>query len=100
MNTIKGLPPYLDSFIQTISGQTKFSKFDKLWEDYIEEETRIAARKRIHGPQFEENKTFITHANKGKGKGRNFHNHKHQSRILGSSLDWREKKKDLSHTML
>ena len=30
MTTLNGIPPYWDSFIQTISGRTKFPKFDKL----------------------------------------------------------------------
>ena len=42
MTTLNGLPPYWDSFIQTISGRTKFPKFDKLWEKCTQEETRIA----------------------------------------------------------
>ena len=31
MTTLNGLPPSWESFIQTISGQTKLPKFDKLW---------------------------------------------------------------------
>ena len=96
MTTLNGLPPSWESFIQTISGQTKLPKFDKLWVDCTQEETRIAARQRLHGPQVEENQAFITHAKKGKGKGRKFHKHKHQARRLSSSPDCKEKK-DLSH---
>ena len=33
MTTLNGLPPSWESFIQTISGRTKFPKFDKLWEE-------------------------------------------------------------------
>ena len=97
MTTLNGLPPYWESFTQTISGQTKLPKFYKLWEDCTQEETRIAARQRLHGPQVEENQAFITHAKKGKGKGRKFHKHKHQSRRPISSPDKREEKKYLSH---
>ena len=95
MTTLNGLPPSWESFIQTISGRTKLPKFDKLWEDCTQEETRIAARKRLHGSQVEENQAFITHAKKGTGKGRKFHKHKHQARRSSSSPDRREKK-DLS----
>ena len=31
MTTLNGLPASWESFIQTISGRTKFPKFDKLW---------------------------------------------------------------------
>ena len=68
MTTLNGLPPSWESFIQTISGRTKLPKFDRLWEDYTQEETKIAARQRLHGPQVEENQAFITHAKKSKGK--------------------------------
>ena len=44
MTTLNGLPPSWESFIQTISGQTKLPKFDKLWEECTQEETRIIAR--------------------------------------------------------
>ena len=81
--------------LKPLSGQTKLPKFDKLWADCTQEETRIAARKRLHGPQVEDNQAFITHAKKGKGKGRKFH--KHQARRPSSSPDRREKKKNLSH---
>ena len=54
MTTLNGLPPSWESFIQTISGRIKLPKFDKLWADCTQE-TRIAARQRLHGPQVEEN---------------------------------------------
>ena len=54
MTTLNGLPPYWESFIQTISGQTKLPKFDKLWEDFTQEETKIETRKILHGPQVED----------------------------------------------
>ena len=33
MTTLNGLPPSWESFIQSISGRTKFPKFDKFWVD-------------------------------------------------------------------
>ena len=33
MTTLNGLPPSWEYFIHTISGRTKLSKFDKLWEE-------------------------------------------------------------------
>ena len=96
ITTLNGLPPSWESFIQTISGRTKLPKFDKLWEDYTQDETRIVARQRLHGSQVEQNQAFITHAKKGTGKGRKFHKHKHQSRRPSSS-PYHKEKKDLSH---
>ena len=49
MTTLNGLPLSWESFIQTISGRTKLPKFDKLWAKCTHEETRIAARQRLHG---------------------------------------------------
>ena len=80
MSTLNCLPPCWESFIQTISGRTKLPKFDKLWAECTQEETRIAARQRLHGTQPEENQAFVSHAKKGKGRGRKFYNHKHQGR--------------------
>ena len=95
MTTLNGLPPSWESFIQTISGRSKMPKFDRLWEDCTQEETRIVARKRLHGTQPEENQAFMAHAKKGKGKGRKFRHHKHQGRRPIPSPDQQEKK-DLS----
>ena len=69
MTNLNGIPPYWESFIQTISGRTKFPKFDKLWVECTEEETRITTRQRLHGTQPKENQAFISHAKKGKGRG-------------------------------
>ena len=77
MTTLNGIPTSWESFIQTISGQTKLPKFDRLWADCTHEETRIVARQRLHGTQLEENQAFISYAKKGKGMGRKSFNHKH-----------------------
>ena len=70
MTTLNVLPPSWDSFIQTISGRTKFPKFDKPWAKCTQEETRIVACQRIHGTQPKENQVSISHAKKGRGRGR------------------------------
>ena len=80
MTTSNGLPPSLYSFIRTISGRTKFPKFYKLWVECTHEETRIAARERLHGTQPEENQAFVSHTKKGKGRGRKPYIHKHQDK--------------------
>ena len=96
MTTLNGIPPYWESFIQTISGRTKFPKFDKLWEECTQEETLIVARQRLHGTQPKENQAFVSHAKKGKGRVRKYYNHKHQDKRSSSPPDQKKQKKDLS----
>ena len=97
VTTLNSLPPSWDFFIQTISGQTKFPKFDKLWVECTQEETRITAHQRLHGTQLEENQAFISHAMKGKRRGRNSFNHKHQVKRSSPPPDQKkQEKKDLS----
>ena len=64
MTILNGLPPSWESFIQTISGRIKLPKFDNLWAECTHEETRIAARQRLHGTQPEENQAFVSHTKK------------------------------------
>ena len=96
MTTLNGLPPSWESFIQTISGRTKLPKFDKLWAECTHEETRIAARQRLHGTQPEENQLFVSHTKKGKGRGRKSYIHKHQDKRSSPPPDQKKQKKDLS----
>ena len=97
MTTLNGLPPSWESFIQIISGRTKFPKFDKLWEECTQEETRITTRQRLHGAQPEENQAFISHAKKGKRRGRKSFNRKHQDKRSSPPPDQKkQEKKDLS----
>ena len=42
----------------------------------MQEETRLAARGRIHGIQHEESEALTSHVKKGKGKGRKFRDKK------------------------
>ena len=96
MTTLNGLPPYWESFIQTISGRTKFPKLDNLWEECTQEETRITTLQRLHGTQPEENQVFVSHAKKGKGRGRKSFNYKRQDKRSSPPLDQKKQKKDLS----
>ena len=96
MTTLNGPPPSWESFIQTISGQTKLPKFDKLWEECTQEETRIVARQRLNGTQPEENHAFVSHDKKGKGRGRKPYNHKHQDKRSSPPPYQKKQKKDLS----
>ena len=67
MTTLNGLPLSWESFIQTISGRTKFPKFDKLWAECTQENLRITTQQKLHGTQPEENQVLISHAKKEKG---------------------------------
>ena len=97
MTTLNGLPPSWDYFIQTISGRTKFPRFDKLWAECTLEEMRIAACQRLHGIQPEENQAFISHAKNEKGRGRNLYIHKHRDKRSGPPpYQKKQENKDLS----
>ena len=96
MTTLNGLPPSWESFIQTIGGQTKLSKFDKLWAECTQEETRKAACQILHSAQPEENQVFISHTKKGKGRGRKPYIHNHQDKRSSPPPDQKKQKKDLS----
>ena len=61
------------------------------------EETRIAARQKLHGTQPEENQVFVSHAKKGKGRGRKPYILKHHDKRSSPPPDQKkEEKKDLS----
>ena len=49
MNTLNGLPPSWEAFIQSLVGQPKLPKFDHIRAVCMQEETRLAARSMIHG---------------------------------------------------
>ena len=92
MITLNGFLAHWEPFIQSASGRSKLPKFDRLWVDCTQEETRLAAR---GGAQPEENQALASHASKGKGRGKGrFEN---QDRKGGSSSPpGKNKRKDLS----
>jgi hypothetical protein len=47
MTALNGLTRTWDAFIQTICARTKKLKFDSLWEECIQEETRVANREAL-----------------------------------------------------
>ena len=65
MITLTSLPTHWEPFNQSVSGRSKSPKFDRLWADCTQEETRLAAR---GGTQPEENEALAYHAKKGKGR--------------------------------
>ena len=77
-----------------ITGRTNLPKFDKLWEECTQEETRIATHQRLHGTQLEETQAFISHAKKGKGRGRKLYNHKRQDKRSSPPLDQKKQEKN------
>ena len=79
MTTLNGLPPSWEPFIQSLGGQTKLPIFCRIWADCIQEETRLAARGKLHGAQHEESQAITSYAKKGKGKEKKFHYKKDKS---------------------
>jgi hypothetical protein len=69
MLTLNGLPSHWEPFIQSISGRSKLPKFDRLWEDYTQEETRLAVRG-AHSSHHDESHALASHARKGRGRGK------------------------------
>jgi hypothetical protein len=69
MLTLNGLPSHFDPFIQSISGRSKLPKFDRLWADCTQEETRLAVNG-SHSSHHDESHALASHARKGKGRAR------------------------------
>jgi hypothetical protein len=66
MTTLNGLTRPWDAFIQTICARTKKLKFDRLWEECIQEETRVANREALL-PK-DDDQALATHAKRGRKK--------------------------------
>ena len=64
MTTLNGLTIPWDEFIQTICARTKKLKFDSLWEEYIQEETRVANREDLLSR--DEDQSLATHTKGGR----------------------------------
>ena len=70
MKTLNGLPRSWDSFFQGICARKKLIKFSRLWEEFSQEEARIAAREEKMGS---EDQDLTVHSKKGRRE-----NHHHQ----------------------
>jgi hypothetical protein len=70
MTTLNGLTIPWDAFIQTICARTEKLKFDSLWEECIQEETRVANREDLLARV--EDQSLATHT-KGERKKSYFH---------------------------
>jgi hypothetical protein len=66
MTTLNGLTIPWDAFIQTICARTKKLKFDGLWEECIQEETRVANREALL--ERDEEQALYTHTKGGRKK--------------------------------
>jgi hypothetical protein len=66
MTTLNGLTRPWDAFIQTICARTKKLKFDSLWEECIQEETRVANREALLAR--DEDQALATHTKGGRNK--------------------------------
>ena len=95
MNTLNGLPPSWEAFIQSLVGKPKLPKFDHIWGLCMQGETRLATRSNIHGTQHKESQALTSHVKKGKGKGKKFHG-KNGKGGRSSPTSNQKKKKDLS----
>ena len=73
MTTMNGLPRSWDAFIQGICARKKLVKFNRLWEEFSQEEARIAAREENMG---NEDQTLTVQSKKSKTnhhQGNHFH---------------------------
>ena len=70
MTTLNGLPRSWDSFIQGIYARNKLVKFNRLWEEFSQEEARIEAREENMG---NEDQALTVHSKRAR---RNHHHSK------------------------
>ena len=54
---LRGLPNAWESFVQSVSGRDNLPKYDRLWADSVEEESRLMAKS---GETREENQALAT----------------------------------------
>jgi hypothetical protein len=66
MTALNGLTRPWDAFIQTICARTEKLKFDSLWEECIQEETRVANREALLAR--DDNQALATHTKGGRKK--------------------------------
>jgi CRISPR/Cas system CSM-associated protein Csm2 small subunit len=66
MTTLNGLIRPWDAFIQTICAKMEKLKFDRLWEECIQEETRVANREALIAR--DDDQALATHTKRGRKK--------------------------------
>jgi hypothetical protein len=68
--SLNGLPISWEPFIQSICGRKKLPKFDNLWSDCVQEETRMLSRKILQKPPEEKKKKKSKHLQPMQEKGK------------------------------
>ena len=86
MATLNGLPRSWDSFIQGICARKKLVKFNRLWEECSQEESRIAAQEEKMGS---EDQALMVHFKSTKRRyhhprGKHYHKDNTRNICLGS----------------
>ena len=66
MTTLNGLPISWDSFIQGICARKNIIKFNKLWEECTQEESRLVSREQ--NMEVDDDQYLTTHAKKNRRK--------------------------------
>jgi hypothetical protein len=66
MKTLNGLTRPWDALIQTICARTKKLKFDRLWEECIQEETRVDNHEALLAR--DDDQALDTHTKRGRNK--------------------------------
>jgi hypothetical protein len=65
---LNGFPDSWEPFIQSICGRAELPKFEDLWADCVQEETRKLSKDSLQRAQDDETQALIAHTRKGKGK--------------------------------
>ena len=91
MTTLNGLPRSWDSFIQGICARKKLVKFSRLWEEYSQEEARIATWEENMGIQ---DQALIVQSK----KSRSSHHRSKYSHQLNNSRKPRDLSKYICYT--
>lgn len=64
---LNGFPTSSEPFVQGVCARENLPTFERLWDDYIQEETPMDSKASKNGG--DENLTLFGQAKKGKGKG-------------------------------
>ena len=65
MTTLNGLPKYWDPLIKGLCSRRKLPKFNRVWEECVQEEARLEAREEKLSD--DEDQALESHIGRGKG---------------------------------
>jgi hypothetical protein len=71
MATLNALPRHWEPFLQSISGRPDLPRFDRLWTDSTQEETRLIA-KGVLDSHHDDNQALASHTKRGRRNRRSF----------------------------